>query len=480
MTPDLAEADRVLAQAAGQRAKKMILLSSALVYGTSPGRQSMVAENYAGSGDDPVAASWRSLERTAERHLQSRMALTVLRPATVVNSSSLLSRRLLSPIILTVTGHNPVIQLVSLSDLARAIILAAEAERMGTFNIAPDNVIPLHAAVRLANGHRLAVPYTLQRSTTRSAPLEYLRYPWTVSNQKAKRELGFFPEQSSLAALREIRSDGRSTPQTQPEFDEFGMDKAYIGALGRNLFDFLRQRYWRIATKGLEHLPTQGAGVLVGIHRGFMPWDAVMALHLIAREKGRFTRFLTHPGLFKFPFISTIIRKLGGVVACKQSADRVLENNDLLGVFPEGVRGAFSNCRDAYRLLPFGRNSFVKLALRHRAPIIPFVTVGSAEVFPIFAQIKSRAWTRYAGWPSIPISTFPFLPMPLPSKWHVQFLPPIHVHEQYSPEAAQDTATVKAISAEVRARMQAAVDEMVSRRRSVFFGSAFAPGDHAE
>src|SRR5713226_9111655 len=95
------------------------------------------------------------------------------------------------------------------------------------------------------------------------------------------------------------------------------------------------------------------------------------------------------------------------------------------------------------------------------------------RVFPIFAQIKSRRWTRYSDWPCLPVSTFPFLPVPLPSKWHTQFLPPIHVEEQFPPEAAQDASVVKRISVEVRTKMQQAVVDMLRRRRSIFFGSVF-------
>jgi len=95
------------------------------------------------------------------------------------------------------------------------------------------------------------------------------------------------------------------------------------------------------------------------------------------------------------------------------------------------------------------------------------------RVFPIFGQIKSRRWTRYSDWPCLPISTFPFLPVPLPSKWHTQFLPPIHAEEQFPPGAAQDASVVKRISLEVRTKMQRAVDNMLRRRRSIFFGSVF-------
>ena len=107
---------------------------------------------------------------------------------------------------------------------------------------------------------------------------------------------------------------------------------------------------------------------------------------------------------------------------------------------------------------------------------MPFVTVGSAEIFPIFAKIKSRLWTRYTDWPCFPLTpTFPLVPAPLPSKWHTQFLPPMHIEKQYPPEAAQDSGVVKTISLEIRTRMQQAINEMLARRRSIFFGSIFEP-----
>ena len=169
--------------------------------------------------------------------------------------------------------------------------------------------------------------------------------------------------------------------------------------------------------------------------------------------------------------------KLGGVVACRDSAARILEKEGLLGIFPEGIEGAFTPYRDAYKLKEFGRHAFVKMALQHRAPIVPFVTVGSAEIFPILGKINSKRWSQYADWPCIPLTpTFPIIPLPLPSKWHTIFLPPIHVEDIYPPEAARDRSIVKAISADVQAQMQKAIDEMLARRRSIFWGSLFPAG----
>ena len=49
----------------------------------------------------------------------------------------------------------------------------------------------------------------------------------------------------------------------------------------------------------------------------------------------------------------------------------------------------------------------------------------------------------------------------------------VNVQESHPPEAARDRSVVKAISLKVRATMQDALDEMVSRRRSIFWGSTF-------
>jgi 1-acyl-sn-glycerol-3-phosphate acyltransferase/nucleoside-diphosphate-sugar epimerase len=474
MAPDLPQAERVFEHCAALRPRKLILLSSALIYGTGTARQGLVDESYATPrhGADAISGAWKSLEGIASRRLQETAPLVILRPVTVVPSPALLARRLAQTLTITPAGYDPTLQLLSLEDLAAALLCAVRAHCAGTFNVAPEGVIPMRAALRLAGGHRFALPRTWQRLAWPRATLEYLRYPWTVSTQKIKRELGFAPRQSSLGALRQLRKQVADA-SSEPRFDEVGMDRDYIHRFAGTVFKFMSDRYWRIEVQGMEQVPHQGPGILVGTHRGFIPWDAVMALHLILRETGRVPRFLTHPGLLKFPFISSFIAKLGGVVACQESADRVLSSGELLGVFPEGVQGAFTPYRMAYQLLDFGRDAFVKMALRHRTPIVPYITVGSVEALPILKLFTWRWWRRYSQWPGLPLSTFPLLPLPLPSKWHIRFLPAIDPAAQHGPEAAGDVTLVKRISAEVRGQMQQAIDDILRRRPSIFWGSVF-------
>src|SRR5262249_44505936 len=326
----------------------------ALIYGTGTARQGLAGEDYATPrhGRDVISGAWRVLESMASRHLNGTVPLVILRPVTVLLSPALLARRLARRVAIPLAGHDPTLQLPSLEDLAAAVLCAVRAAGTGVFNVAPDAVVPMRAAVRRSGGHRFALPRTWQRVAWPWATLEYLRYPWTVSNQKIKCELGFVPRQSSLGALRQLRKQAPGVAP-EPRFDDYGMDRAAIDSFSKTVFKFMSDRYWRIEIEGMEHVPRQRPGLLAGTHRGFMPWDAVMTLHMLLRETGRVPRFLTHPGLLKFPFISSFITKVGGVVACQESADRVLAGGELLGIFPEGVQGAFTPYRRAYQLLNF-------------------------------------------------------------------------------------------------------------------------------
>jgi 1-acyl-sn-glycerol-3-phosphate acyltransferase len=460
------------------------------------------------------ARLWLDLEELAERLLGGRrgIVLTVLRPAPVPlpGAPDPWSRLLSGRLAVTLPGRDPSLQLLAAEDLVaaiRAVLAADETTARGTFQVVPAGVVPLRLALLSAGVRRLPVPRWLQRAgrpvlapaglATPAAWLEYLRYSWTASGEAAAQGLGFVPNRTSSEAAagslptfgaRGSRSHipeplgGLSKPPkphpaihaTTGGFDDWGMDPEYIERRGRDLFRFLHDVYWRIEVRGLEHVPRAGRAVLAGVHRGFMPFDGVMALHLLVRETGRFPRFLLHPTLLKFPFLSDFMARLGGVPACRENADRILAREGMVAIFPEGIRGAFTPYRRAYRLGRFGRDEYVRIALRSRAPIVPFVTVGSAEIFPILGRIDWGWWKRRTEWPYFPIAPpFPLLPVPLPSKWHTRFLEPLDVADRHGPEDAEDPEVVRLLSLEVRERMAGAIAGMLARRRSVFYGSVF-------
>ena len=490
---DLEDAESVFQQCARARIKKFVLLSSAMIYGASPHNPGFISEAHVIPRSDKkrISKDWLDLEALAAAYMGelsgTNIELNILRSCAVLapGSDDYFSELFRKTLAFVLPGHDPTIQLLSPIDLAGVVSAVVANRGGGIFNVAPDGVITLRAALRLSEARRLPIARTIQRMARRLGlahpieQLDYIRYSWTISNRKAKRELKWIPCRSSVEALRDFRiaEAGHVTSHQLPslEFDDYGMDKRYIELYGRRMFKFLHDYYWRVEVKDVHYVPRSGRAVLVGVHRGFMPWDAVMALHLIVRDVGRYVRFLIHPGLIKFPCLFNFHTKLGGIIACQENADFVLKRDEIVGIFPEGIKGAFLHYRDAYKLTKFGRDEFVKIALRHRAPIVPFVTVGSAEIFPILKKVNWAWWKRNTEWPTFPITpTWPFVgAIPLPSKWHTQFLEPLHVEDRYPPEAADDAEVVSAISQEVRRRMEQAIGEMLRRRQSIFFGSIF-------
>jgi 1-acyl-sn-glycerol-3-phosphate acyltransferase len=494
--PDLADAERVFRHCASAGVRRAVVLSSAAVYGPNCHNPGLLAEARPACRHrkNTIAHRWWELEVLAEQWLGDRAGgrLTILRPAAVPLRGAagplagLFHGRLAFPL----AGYDPSIQLLSPHDLAAAVCRAVEADRGGVYHVAPTQVIPLRQALRLAGVARLPLPYLFQRALRAVLSrlglghpgdrLEYLRYSWTVSGGKIADEIGFVPERSSAEAL----CDGRVVESGRPprraaafagrRFDDFGFDPRYFDRFDRTLAPFLEHCYWRMETRGLGHVPRTGPAVLVGIHRGFMPFDGFVVTHRVARAAGRVPRFLIHPGLVKFPFLFNFMTKQGGLIACNENADYVLRRGGLLALYPEGVHGAFRLYREAYTLGGFNRDEYVRMALRNRASIVPFVTLGSAEIFPILARLDWPWWKRYSEWPCFPITpTFPLLPVPLPSKWHTLFLEPVHVGRDYPPEAADDELVVRSVGRVVRRRMEEALTWMRGRRRSIFFGSVF-------
>jgi 1-acyl-sn-glycerol-3-phosphate acyltransferase len=253
--------------------------------------------------------------------------------------------------------------------------------------------------------------------------------------------------------------------------DEWGFDEEFAVGL-RPLLDFLYERWWRVETSGVRNVPAAGRAMLVANHAGILPWDGTMMSLAIQREhpQPRFPRFLVLDWAFTLPFVSVAMRKVGGVVASPYNASRLLEQDELVAVFPEGAKGAGKDFSERYRLQRFGRGGFVEIALRAGAPIIPVAVVGSEEIYPKVGE--SRLLARAIGAPYFPITpTFPLLGplgvIPLPSRWRIEFGSPIRT-DSYGPDAADDRALVFELSERVRDDIQRMVYENLVRRGSAF------------
>jgi 1-acyl-sn-glycerol-3-phosphate acyltransferase len=253
--------------------------------------------------------------------------------------------------------------------------------------------------------------------------------------------------------------------------DEWGFDEEFADAL-LPFLEFLYDRWWRVETVGARNVPSHGRAMLVANHAGVLPWDATMISVGLLREHPlpRYARFLVLDWAFQLPYISVAMRKLGGVVASPYNALRLLEQDELVAVFPEGAKGAGKPFKERYRLERFGRGGFVEIALRTGAPIVPVAVVGSEEIYPKVGEAPALA--RLIGAPYFPLTpTFPLLGplglVPLPSRWRIEFGAPIET-ARFGPEAAEDRSFVFELSEQVREAIQNKVYENLVERRSAF------------
>jgi len=257
------------------------------------------------------------------------------------------------------------------------------------------------------------------------------------------------------------------------ETDEFGADQRFTEAL-EPLLEFLYAVWWRVETSGIERVPAEGPGLIVSNHSGVLPYDGLMIQLAIRHEHPakRVCRMLALDMFALLPVLAPILSKSGSVRANPENAERLLRKGELLGVFPEGVKGVGKRFRERYKLARFGRGGFVRIALRTGTPIIPCAVVGAEEIHPVLAKAD---WIgRPIGLPYFPLTpTFPWLGplgvVPLPTKWSIDFGDAIDLGD-YGPEAADDPILVNGISEEVRSTIQRMVDSRLRRRRSIWFG----------
>ena len=253
---------------------------------------------------------------------------------------------------------------------------------------------------------------------------------------------------------------------------DFGYEESFVDETSP-ILEFLYAKYFRVRLIGIENVPAEGPALLVANHSGGLPYDGAMLIHAIRREHPRHRRLRTLVANFAFqsPWMREVVSRIGCARATPGNGRALLAAGELVGVFPEGLRGVGKLYRERYRLERFGRGGFARLALEEGVPLIPTAIVGAEEIHPVLAKVTTLA--EPLGIPYIPITpTFPWLGplglLPIPTKWTIEIGEPIVAAKNSSLMSQPDSPTE--VAEAVRERIDAMIARNLTRRRSIIFG----------
>jgi nucleoside-diphosphate-sugar epimerase len=218
-------AQTVLTAAAAGGVRRVVLVTSAMVYGAHPDNPVPLPESapLAAELDGSVVGDFLEIEHLAERSPRSNpgMEVTVVRPAALVGEGidTLITRHFEAPRLLLVKGCAPRWQFCHVSDLMSAIELAAAGEAKGAFAVGCDGWLEQEQVEELSGLRRIELPAGVTFATAQRlyragitpqpvSGLHYVVYPWVVDCQTL-RDHGWRPSVSNTEAL-EVLLDQRA------------------------------------------------------------------------------------------------------------------------------------------------------------------------------------------------------------------------------------------------------------------------------
>lgn len=244
--------------------------------------------------------------------------------------------------------------------------------------------------------------------------------------------------------------------------DAFGFDPNTVKDVAP-LMVWLYRNYFRCEVHGKENIP-EGRALVIANHSGQLPFDGMMiaTAFLLEGEHPRALRGMAERWSAELPFISTLFVRGGAVVGEVNSCLKLLDMNEAVIVFPEGVKGISKLFSERYKLLRFG-HGFMRIAMKAQAPIVPVALIGAEEQAPAIANLKPIA--KLLGFPAFPLVFPQILPIPLPVKYRIYIGKPMY----FQGDGTEETKVISEFVEEVRSTIQGMLDEGLRVRHSIFF-----------
>lgn len=191
----------------------------------------------------------------------------------------------------------------------------------------------------------------------------------------------------------------------------------------------LYKKYFKVRVFGAENIQDEPY-MFVSNHTGQIPIDGALISMAVALETDppRILHSMVERFMAKLPFLGDISAQAGAILGDRANCKWLLQKNESILVFPEGVRGVSKNTPQYYELQKFS-NGFYRIALESKRKILPVTVVGAEEMFPFVFHAKKLG--KALGLPTLPLSANV---IPLPSPIDIYFGEPIELPEGLEPE----------------------------------------------
>ncbi|SRR6266566_5108107 len=220
----------LLEYAARYGVRKVVVLSSATVYGPQPENDNFLTEEspLLGSQRFPDIRDLVEVDMYAQQYMwkHPEVETVILRPVHVVGPSvrNAPSTYLRLPRPWTLAGFDPMVQLIHEEDTACALALSLRPGVRGVYNVCGPGELPLSAVLRELGRSPIPVPHLFARPLLDklfqvrlagfpSAELDHLQFLCTVDGSRAERDFGYRPSFTLRETIRSVL--GEVPPRVQ-------------------------------------------------------------------------------------------------------------------------------------------------------------------------------------------------------------------------------------------------------------------------
>lgn len=191
--------------------------------------------------------------------------------------------------------------------------------------------------------------------------------------------------------------------------------------------------------------------MLIGNHSGGVALDAgiVVASMFFDMEPPRLGQGMVEKFVNRIPFFAQWSIRAGHLTGLPEHAERLLEEERLVIVFPEGARGTAKLYNERYSLVRFGTGFMRSRSRRSRPSSLSFI--GGGDAIPTIAN--SYALGKLVGAPYVPITPY-LLTLPLPVSLVIKYGEPM----VFEGNGSEDDEVIAGYVEQVRERIAELID----------------------